>query len=454
MYATVLETNLGKIRGLDRGDYNEFLGVRFARANRFSYAKLCDTFEDFEELDKDGVYDATTFGASCPQSRQFYEHLEIPERKFYHDEFRDGIDYTYDEDCLNLNIYAPKNKENCPVILFFYGGGFNSGSTKDASFDGAGYAKRGVILVTANYRVGVLGYLTHEEIRERSQRDGNFGLDDQYTAAVWVRKHIAEFGGDPENITLMGQSAGAISIQYLCLSEKCRGLFQRAIMLSGGGLFPKFALPRTAEKTHGYWLDFMKYAKVETFDELRKLPLKDLFAAVEEIRKHRKDNIYNTMPVIDGILLDAPIDELIKTPLPLDYLIGYTNNDMYAYLMAKIGNKFAKDNKGFVYYFDIDAPGRDRRKNRAFHSSDLRYVFGTLHNNSRRPYDEKDDAASAAMISYLSNFAQTGDPNGANLPVWGRADKTVLCVTRNGFHEGRPNQLKLLWNMLTKGDPK
>ncbi len=434
-------TPLGEIRGLDNGTCLEFRGVPFGRAGRFEYAEPVTGW--------DGVLDATAFGPGCPQNRAVHEHLEDPVRLFYKKEYREGSEFTYSEDCLNLNVYAPYEAEGAPVILFFYGGGFDSGLNAENPFDGSGWARRGAVAVMANYRVGPLGYLTHEEIQKKYGRDGNFGLDDQLTALRWVRAHIAAFGGDPDNVTLMGQSAGAISVQYLCLNPGHRGLFRRAVMMSGGGLFPRFALPRPAESTRDYWLQFMELAGCRTFEELKAAPLADIFEAVERIRALRKDTIYHTMPVVDGALLPGPVDRLIETPLPLDYLIGYTNNDMYAPVMAYIGNKFGRKNGAYLYWFDLDAPGDD---NRAFHSSDLRYMFGTL-DRSWRPYKQRDYEASGQMMDYLVNFARTGDPNGPGLPPW-RKGKPALRIGPKGTKMGHVSYYKLLKNMLTKGDPK
>ena len=434
-------TPLGEIRGLDNGTCLEFRGVPFGRAGRFEYAEPVDRW--------DGVLDATAFGPGCPQNRAVHEHLEDPVRLFYKKEYREGSEFTYSEDCLNLNIYAPYEAKGAPVILFFYGGGFDSGLNAENPFDGSGWARRGAVAVMANYRVGPLGYLTHQEIQKKYGRDGNFGLDDQLVALRWVRAHIAAFGGDPDNVTLMGQSAGAISVQYLCLNPAHRGLFRRAVMMSGGGLFPRFALPRPAESTRDYWLQFMELAGCRTFEELKAAPLADIFEAVERIRDLRKDTIYHTMPVIDGALLPGPVDRLIERPLPVDYLIGYTNNDMYAPVMAYIGNKFGRKNGAYLYWFDLDAPGDD---NWAFHSSDLRYMFGTL-DRSWRPYKQRDYEASGQMMDYLVNFARTGDPNGPGLPPW-RKGKPALRIGPKGTKMGHVSYYKLLKNMLTKGDPK
>ena len=365
----------------------------------------------------------------------------------------EGIEFSYDEDCLNLNIYTPKNAVNCPVILYFHGGGFNSGSNAEEPFRGYELAKRGIITVFANYRVGVLGYFCHEEIEKNYHRNGNFGLDDQLQAIRWVRDHIHEFGGDQDNITLLGQSAGAISIQYLCLNHDNEGLFQRAAMMSGGGLFPKFALPKKADETYDYWHELMEYAECGDFEEFRKADLKVIHDAYETIRKNRKDSMYYMMPVIDGYLLKDGVDQLIHDPLKVDYLLGYTSNDLYAPLMAYIGNRFARENEAYVYYFDIDQPGDN---NGAFHSCDLRYMFGRLE-TSWRPFRDRDQEISKQMMDYLANFVRKGNPNGAMLPIWNktnRHDHKVLCFTLQDTKMGRPSYLKPAKNMLTKGDPK
>ena len=438
-------TACGELIGNERERCLEFLGVPYARAERFAYAALVDRWE--------GMLDAGKPGFACPQNRGWHEHLEHPTRHFYYKEYREGSEFHYSEDCLNLNIFTPKDTKNCPVILFFHGGGFDSGINSEDPFDGAGLASRGIVTVFANYRVGPLGYLTHEEIQKQYGRDGNFGLDDQLCAIRWVKAHIADFGGDPENITLLGQSAGAISIQFLCLNAENRGLFRRAAMMSGGGMFPRFALPKPAADTRAYWLDYMREAGCATLEELKAASLDTLFAAVEKIHEKRKDSIYNTMPVIDGRLIPAPIDKLIRSPLPLDYWIGYTNNDMYAPVMAFIGNRYAKANGAYVYYFDLNAPGDD---NRAFHSSDLRYVFESL-SGSWRPYGERDYEASRQLADYLANFARSGDPNGPGLPLWKSASPhhaRALHIGPRGTAMGHVNYGKLILNMLTKGDPK
>ena len=440
-----LKTTMGTILGNAYEDACEFLAVPYAKAKRFAYCEIIDSYEE--------IIDGRTMGKACPQYRQYDPHLDVPERRFYYREFREGIDFQYDEDCLNLNIYTPKDASNCPVLLFFHGGGFNSGANSEEPFRGFELAKRGIITVFANYRVGVLGYFCHEEIEKRDQRNGNFGLDDQLQALRWVKKHIEYFGGDPDKITLMGQSAGAISVQYLCLNHDNEGLFQKAVMMSGGGMFPKFALPKKAAETYDYWHEMIRLSGCKDFDEFEQCDINRIHAAYEAIKQRRKDNTRNMMPVIDGYLLKDSVDVLIKDPLKIDYMLGYTSNDLYAPIMAYIGNRFARDNGAYVYYFDLDQPGD---KNGAFHSCDLRYIFGRLH-TSWRTFSKRDEEVSGQMMDYLANFVKTADPNGSDLVKWKKTDhhsSKVLCFKKTKTEMGRPSYLKLVKNMLTKGDPK
>ena len=440
-----LETPLGTLEGNERESCMEYLGVPYARAERFAYAQCAGPWN--------GVLNATEPGLACPQNRGWHEHPEDPVRRFYKREFREGAVYAYGEDCLNLNIFTPKGAKDCPVVVFIHGGGFDSGLNAEDPFDGAGLASRGLVTVFINYRLGPLGWLTHEDIQRRYGRDGNFGLDDQLTAIRWVKRNIAAFGGDADNITLLGQSAGAISIQYHCLNHANEGLFRRAAMMSGGGMFPRFALPRRAEDTRAYWLEYLSLAGCRSLDELKAAPLDSLFDAVEAIGARRRDNVYHTMPVIDGCLLPAPVPELIRHPLKLDYLIGYTNTDLYAPAMAFIGNRFAKANGAYVYYFDLDAPGDG---NGAFHACDLRYVFETL-SGSWRPYGARDYEAARQLSDYLAAFARSGDPNGEGRARWKRASRLcarVLRIAPERTAMGRADYGKMTVNMLKKGDPK
>ena len=339
-------------------------------------------------------------------------------------------------------------------MIFIHGGGFDSGANTESPFDGSCYAKRGIICIFINYRVGIFGYLTHPSIQAKFDRNGNFGLDDQLTAIMWVKKNISSFGGDPENITLAGQSAGAISIQYLCLNHQNEGLFKNVIMISGGGKFPDFALPRPAEQNCTYWQDFLNFMENDSgskidFEVLKTMDAKIIFDMLDKFKPTRKDNTYNTMPVIDGILITSPIQRLIKNPLKINYMLGYTNCDLYAPLMALIGHKFARANNGYVYFFDVNPKGDDGRK--AFHSSDLRFILGTLE-KSWRPYDDEDKKIANLIQEYIAAFVKTGNPNSSKtLPLWKVGGKKALHFTTGKIKMVKPPYLRLIYNMLSGG---
>ncbi len=453
MEKVVLNTKCGQIEGVQEDGVVRFLGVRYATAKRFEYPKMIEKWQN--------TFEATKVGDACVQPRSLYDLSNIPERAFYHKEFRLGKTFTYSEDCLNLNIYAPENAKDCPVLVYIHGGGFNSGCNSELYIDGEEYCKRGIILVAINYRVGILGYLTSKQLYEKVGREGNYGLADQYCAISWVKKNISDYGGNPNKITLIGQSAGAISIQYLCLSQKCVGLFNGAIMLSGGGIMPKFACPKQASKTRPYWEQVLSYTKAKNFEEFRNLPLIDLFDAVEKIKTVRKDNQFNTMPVIDGDLITDDVTTLSKSGNQLDipYICGSTSNDMLSLIVQNMSNKWTTlqnvqgKHDSYTYFFDRQLPGDN---NGAFHSSDLYYVFGTL-KKCWRKFEDIDYSLSKLMIDYLANFIYSGNPNGNNLPLWLPNTKKQRKSMRFGLKYGKmysPNKLSLLFNTIKNKDPK
>jgi carboxylesterase type B len=435
-----LKSKLGTINGIEKEYCNVYLGIPFAKASRFKYA---------EEISFLGDFNALKPGDACIQKRCYYAHLEVPERMFYHKEFREGIDFTYSEDCLNLNIYTPKEGEKHPVLVFIHGGGFDSGANYESAFDGEIYAKNGIITVFIQYRVGVFGYFCHEDIQKEFNHDGNFGLDDQIVALKWVKHNIKDFGGDPNNITIMGQSAGAMSIQVMLLSPKCKDLFQKAIMMSGGGKFPSMATPKVVEQRRDYWKEVMKECGCASLEEFRNIEPKKIFDALEVIKSKRKDNQISTMTMIDHYYLEKSEEELFKNKIEIPTIIGFTNNDMFTIVLALMARKYASKNNCYCYYFDVNAKGDN---NLAFHSSDLRYAFNTL-NKSWRPYDEDDNKLSLEMVSYFSYFIKTGNPNSSSLPLWEKSKHKVLRFKLNNTKMSRIHYLPLLKNTF-KGDPK
>ena len=207
----VLETALGSVRGIQRDGWREFRGIPYATAERWEQAVPVTGWE--------GVYDATRWGNRCAQHKGFYGTADSVVSQFYDDEALIEFPAEYSEDGLNLNIWTPAQKENCPVLVYIHGGSFVKGSNSDAAIDGEAYVKRGVLLVSINYRLGPFASVYGDGYT------GNLALLDQLTALRWIRDNISDYGGDPGRITLMGESAGAISVQNLILGGggACRG---------------------------------------------------------------------------------------------------------------------------------------------------------------------------------------------------------------------------------------
>ena len=420
-----------------------YKGIRYATAGRWEYPKQVTHW--------DGVYDATHYGHCSYQPRAFYNEEENLKKVFYYNEFRKGTSYTYDEDCLFLNIFTPdtaKEGDKLPVLFYIHGGGFTGGCGHEKHFDGPVWPTKGVIAVTINYRLGPMGFLCLPELKEEAGFTGNYGLYDQMTAMKWVRDNIAAFGGDRDNITIMGQSAGAMSVQQHCLSPLTDGLFHKAVMSSGGGV-SKALSAGPAEKCYDFWKTVMQTAGCETLEQFRALSPEKLFSVWQETRKNMKGG--GCFPVLDGRFVVGTGCDLLAAgkQKKISYLCGSTSEDM----MPPILNKMAKDwcaaqpAPSYAWYFDRQLPGDD---NGAWHSSDLWYWFGTL-DNCWRPMEQKDRELSEEMVRYLCNFAKNGDPNsGDAVPAWLPASKgKALRLGEQKTAMGKPGMLKMIYTMLT-----
>lgn len=234
-----LKTGLGPVTGLDREGYSVFLGVPYAPApvGERRWRPAGEPAAWGEELS------ATAFPMAAPQE-------DLGGMPLYGREFYDDAAYAPGtaEDCLYLNIWRPEGEGPWPVAVWFHGGAFDHGSAFEKEFDGAAYARRGVMLVTAAYRLGALGYLALPDRWEKDGSEGNYGLLDQVAALKWIHRYIGDFGGDPEQVTVFGQSAGAISVELLCSAPGTEGLFRRVILQSGGGMAGQPGFLRTPEE--------------------------------------------------------------------------------------------------------------------------------------------------------------------------------------------------------------
>jgi len=410
-----------------------------------------------------GVLKADKFAPACPQAN-------IAAFGF--------LDYGMSEDCLYLNIWKPDTiAENLPVIVWLHGGGFTLGSTSQALTAGEELAKNGVIVVSVAYRLGILGFLCLPELSEESENNvsGNYGLLDQICALKWVQENISAFGGDSTNITLLGESAGSQSINILAASPLAKGLFHKAIAMSGGTFLPAsetkdrdcLLLLKSAEN---YGVEFMKRQGANNLDELRKVdyknfisdpdvssgvlpPVIDGYVIPADIYSIYEKAEYNDIPMIIGntsgegtifILKDKPrkyeeatrqfygsfADTLLKIypkGNKKETLKSMANSfrDMYfgwfTYTWAQLQCKTGKS-PVYVYYFNQLQPKSMitsfAKSQEPYHGSDCAYVFGHLEQNPKIEYSEEDKKLSKIMMAYIVNFAKNSNPNSVGLPEW------------------------------------
>ena len=427
----IISTPCGEIKGTVKDGCADFKGIRYATCERWTYPE--------EVTSWDGIYDATAYGNCSYQPRAFYNEEENPGKIFYYNEFRKGESYTYDEDCLFLNIRTPEDvteDSKLPVLVYIHGGGFTGGCGHEKHFDGPVWAKKGIVAVTVNYRLGPMGFLCLPELEKEAGHTGNYGLYDQIAAIRWVKKNIAAFGGDGDKITIMGQSAGAMSVQHLCQSDYTDGLFRSAVMSSGVAMGS--FMTATPEKKYDFWKEVMKNTGAQTLEDFRKVSPEELFREWKKV----KGSGMSAVSVKDGILIkDKPAVKNIP------YMVGSASHDIAPAVLYSMTNKWARKNGAYMWLFERMLPGDDKG---AWHSSDLWYWFGTL-GNCWRPMVKVDYLLSDYMSSYLCNFVKNGNPNGEGLITWDkcRDKKTVMCFGDSVSYFGKPKMGKLIYNTLT-----
>ena len=416
-----IKTKLGDICGLDMGEYVEFRGIRYATAGRWEYPEICGAW--------DGEYNATEFGANCYQRRAFENDAEC--NPFYHKEFRVGQTFTYSEDCQFLNIDMPKNAENLPVLVYIHGGSFTGGSSDEGHINGKVYAERGIVFASINYRLGPYGFCSHPDLTDEKGRCGNFGMYDQLAALKWIKQNIAEFGGNPDDITIMGESAGAMSVDLLVSSPLVKGLYKNAIMMSGAAIQRSLGKPFEPEKTREFWENVMDKMGAETFEEFKESDVKTLYYAWLVAQKDFKMSIRYTLPVYDGELITADNFNM-KTIPDVPILLGITQTDMVPIALEIFTRQYAKrceehQNKCYVYSFNRNLPGDTKG---AWHACDLLYAFATLERNWR-PFGRVDYDISHQMIECITAFVKTSDPNCDAVPKWEPGAKMPMCFSEH-----------------------
>jgi para-nitrobenzyl esterase len=397
----------------------------------------------------DGVRKADRFSATCMQTG-------YPEGSPYRSADADNIS----EDCLYLNIWTGANDatERRPVMVWIHGGALTKGSGATPTYDGENFAKKGVVLVTINYRLGVFGYFAHPELTKESDRNasGNYGFLDQVAALEWVQRNIEKFGGDTKRVTIFGESAGSWSINVLVASPLAKGLFQRAIGESGAN-FARVESLAAAEQTG---VKFATSVGAKSIAELRAKPAAELLKAergasgnvdgyflpteVYTIFASGKQNDVPTLigsnanegtaftpPSVKAAAFEAQAKSRYGDKADAFLKIYPAKTDEQAHdsaaeamrdqtfgwemrTWARMQTKTGKY-KVYLYYFRKVPPGPFGAKMGAYHASEISYVFGNL---STQYAVEEDRTLSGIMQSYWVNFATKGDPNGRALPKW------------------------------------
>jgi len=431
-----------------------------------------------------GVREAIRYGPACSQNPLGTAAFLAPLAKLYgHDYPQRKIEMS--EDCLYLNVWTPEWPPGhaAPVMFWIHGGSNVVGSGAESSYDGTTLARKGVVVVTINYRLGILGSFSHPQLTQESvhRASGNYGLLDQIAALQWVHQNIAQFGGDPGGVTVFGESAGAMDAGLLLCSPLARGLMQRAIMESGPVLLAHH--PATLAKGEQFGelvARALGASGDQAIERMRAMPVATIVEKSSEVAKTAS----NPGLVVDGWFLREAPGELFAQgrQLPVDFIIGNNGREMSAFrarpgrsagassgldaaavqtikifyggftpvvLMAVLADSAlhrteaadgwlndligtcpgmamaslhtSAGHHAYFYLFERAVPGAGQRSLGSFHSLELPYVFGAFRIPTWNwlPFEATDDRLAEIVQTYWTNFAKTGNPNGSNLPEWG-----------------------------------
>jgi para-nitrobenzyl esterase len=414
------------------------------------------------------------------------------------------------EDCLYLNVWTPASsaQAHLPVMVWIYGGGFGAGSASEPRQDGENLAKKGVVVVSFNYRLGIFGFFSHPELTKESphQAAGNYGLLDQVAALEWVHKNIGAFGGDPDKVTIFGESAGSISVSLLMASPLSKGLFHRAIGESGGAFLTRPIQP-VSSQIEDSRASLESIFGTADLTALRKKPAEEVLQAALKNKNmaccwpdidryflpESPSAIYAAgkqahVPLLAGWNADEQGYEglLRKTP-PSTESYSAKIRELYGDHASEILKAYpggtvqqvkesARDLAGdrfiaystwkwldmqletgkspvYRYHFEQAPPMPQGEPSRgAYHSADIEYVFETL-DSKHLPWTSDDKRLSGMISLYWTNFAKTGNPNGPGLPEWPQYKKTdgyeLLHLNSENVHAA-PGALRFRYELLDR----
>jgi para-nitrobenzyl esterase len=499
--APVVRIPQGALSGIRQGAADAYLGVPYAAPPVGRYRWRAPQPAPYWP----GVRPATRFAASCwqvlsPAGIGPWSHEYLPQGPAR-------------EDCLYLNIWTPAADlhHHLPVLVWIPGGGFVGGSGSVAVNNGASLAAQGIVVVTINYRVGLFGFLVTPALAAQAAREheppGNYGLQDMIAALQWVHRNIAAFGGDPDAITVGGQSAGAVAVHDLIVSPLATGLFQRAIAESG--LPDTLAVPSLAEAEKA-GERFARTRGAVSPAALRALTSRQLTAGAQPWVK----GLPPLMPVVDGVLLPALPEKLLIPGAFADVpiLTGIDGDEASAFsghlassmsqaawkalldqTFGSLAPRFARlypaatdaerarsarqlhrdlglaalyawsqvwsahaHSPAYAYLFEHLEPGPKSSRWGMFHSSELPYVFGDLDAAPERRFTAVDRSISVRLMRYWVDFVKTGNPNGAGLPDWpplGSRDTEVMVIakTMRPLPVLPPRELRAMQTFITAG---
>ncbi|HVI06163.1 MAG TPA: carboxylesterase family protein [Sphingomicrobium sp.] len=426
-----------------------------------------------------GIRKATQFGPRCMQ-RPLYSDMMFRSPKV-------------SEDCLYLNVWTPVkpagfNKARLPVLVYIYGGGFEAGDSSEKRYDGEALARRGIVVVTVNYRLGIFGFFAHPELTAASPHhsSGNYGLLDQIAALAWVKRNIAAFGGNPDHITIGGESAGSLSVSALMTSPLSRTKLRGAIGESGALMQKLTPLPLADAERKG--AIFAKSIGAPTIPALRGLSAEALLAAQARAEDLPIDVIIdgyalveppavtfergqaahvpllvgsNSQEAAESVVFGSGVPTLASYRLGLSRIFGGKADAVFALYPARTdadvlpaATALASDDflalptwkwfdlqrrtgaPTYFYEFTRVRPRAvaDTSNNPppwgAVHSAEIEYALGNLDANPLYSWTEEDRRVSRTMNSYFANFIKTGDPNGKGLPIWPRASLNAAKIRR------------------------